>query len=118
MQEIGNGNPGLSLAEARTQMALWCLMKSPLLIGASLQQITQPYLQILLNKELIAWNQDSAGVQGYLRGSAAYSDGDSRGALPSEAATSILSHIATATQSTNWPVGTGFEGGVNQRPNP
>ena len=109
MQEIGNGNPGLSLAEARTQMALWCLMKSPLLIGASLQQITQPYLHILLNKELIAWNQDSAGVQGYLRASAAYPDGDTRGVLLSKDATIALSHISTAMRSTNGSSGTGLQ---------
>lgn len=109
LQEIGNGNPGLSVAEARTQMALWCLMKSPLLIGASLQQITQPYLQILLNKELIAWNQDSMGLQGYLRASATYSDGDARGALPSRDATIMLSHISAAMQSTNKFSGSSFQ---------
>lgn len=98
MQEIGNGHPGLSLAEARTQMALWCLMKSPLLIGASLQEISQPYLQILLNKELIAWNQDSAGIQGYLQASFAYPDGDTRGSLPSREAANMLSHLWSTTE--------------------
>lgn len=97
MMEIGNGQPGLSLGEARTQMTLWCLMKSPLLIGASLQRITKPYLDILLNRELISWNQDDAGVQGYLRASRAYDDGDVRGEPPAAEAAAALAAIAVAT---------------------
>eukprot|EP00038_Savillea_parva_P025307 m.47117 g.47117 ORF g.47117 m.47117 type:complete len:656 (-) comp6848_c0_seq1:2276-4243(-) len=102
MMEIGNGNPGLTLAEARTQMSLWCLMKSPLLIGASLQNIAKPYLDILLNKELIAWNQDDLGIQGYLRASSPYADGSDVGAQPSPRAAAVLAvaHNRLAALST------------------
>ena len=55
------GNPGLSVPEARTHFALWCLVKSPLLIGADLSKITPPYLEILKNKHLIAINQSPDG---------------------------------------------------------
>lgn len=80
-------------------MALWCLMKSPLLIGASLQKISPPYLKILLNRELIAWNQDDAGLQGYLRASSAYPNGDTRGAtLPSRAAAGLLSQLGRKSE--------------------
>jgi hypothetical protein len=98
MMEIGNGNPGLSVAEARTQFSLWCLMKSPLLIGASLQSITHKFLNILRNEELIAWNQDDAGLQGYLRASAAYEDGDTRSAALAAEAAHALAAIAASQQ--------------------
>ena len=60
------GNHGLSVPEARSHFALWCLVKSPLLIGCDLTKIAPPYLQILLNKELIAISQDPLGKQGKL----------------------------------------------------
>ena len=64
MLEIGNGD--ITLAEARTQFSLWCLMKSPLLIGADMQTIAMPFLQIMKNKELIAgtsaYTQSTAGA--------------------------------------------------------
>ena len=88
----------VSLFQARSQMALWCLMKSPLLIGASLQAITKPYLHILLNKELIAWNQDDGGVQGHLRATSAYADGDVRGERPARDAAAALAAAAAAAK--------------------
>jgi len=60
MLEIGNG--GLSAAEERTHFALWCLAKSPLLIGTDLSKISSTSLAVLLNTELIAINQDSLGI--------------------------------------------------------
>lgn len=59
MLEIGNG--GLSAAEERTHFGLWCLAKSPLLIGTDLSKISSTSLAVLLNTELIAINQDSLG---------------------------------------------------------
>ena len=51
------GNTGLTLAEQRTHFALWCLIKSPLLIGADVRTIAQESLAILKNAGLIAVNQ-------------------------------------------------------------
>jgi hypothetical protein len=64
MQEVGY--PGLSVPEARTHFALWCLVKSPLLIGADLRKIGKPFLAILKSAELIAISQDPLGKQGRL----------------------------------------------------
>ena len=52
--------------EARTHFALWCLVKSPLLIGADLRKIGKPFLAILKSAELIAISQDPLGKQGRL----------------------------------------------------
>lgn len=56
MLEVGNGN--LTLAEMRSHFALWAALKSPLLIGTPLDKITPETAAILLNKELISFNQD------------------------------------------------------------
>ena len=64
MLEVGNGD--LTLAEQRSHFALWCLMKSPLLIGADPRALTNESLAILTNSFLIAVNQDALGVQGTL----------------------------------------------------
>ena len=62
MLEIGNG--GMSTTEYRSQFNLWSIMAAPLLIGTDLRKITPADLQILLNKEVIAIDQDPLGRQG------------------------------------------------------
>jgi hypothetical protein len=63
--EVGNGE--LTLAEERSHFALWCLLKSPLIIGTDVQKLLPAALDILQNKRLIAVNQDPLAVQGTLR---------------------------------------------------
>ena len=62
MLEIGNG--GLSPDEARTQMSLWALLAAPLIAGNDLGAVTSDELAILVNSEVIAIDQDAAGMQG------------------------------------------------------
>ena len=59
------GNPGLSINEERVQLSLWSIMASPLLIGTDLNSISNDSLNVLLNKEVIAVNQDVLGMQGH-----------------------------------------------------
>ena len=56
MLEVGNGN--LTVEETRSHFALWAIMKSPLIIGTDLSNITQTNIDILQNKYLLAFNQD------------------------------------------------------------
>lgn len=70
MLEIGNGD--FTLAEQRSHFAIWCLMKSPLIIGADVRKLTEDSLAILKNEALIAVNQDDLGIQGTLRASYGY----------------------------------------------
>ncbi|KAJ8125133.1 hypothetical protein O1611_g8507 [Lasiodiplodia mahajangana] len=56
MLEVGNS--GLTLAEQRTHFAFWAAMKSPLLIGTNLNTASDDAKSILLNKYLLAFNQD------------------------------------------------------------
>lgn len=62
MLEVGNG--GMTTAEYRTHFSLWCISKSPLLIGCDITKMSQDTFNILTNTELIAVNQDSLGIQG------------------------------------------------------
>ena len=64
MLEIGNGQ--LSAEEGRTQLALWCIMKAPLLSGTDLSRATPSTLSTLAAADVIAVNQDPLGVQGTL----------------------------------------------------
>jgi alpha-galactosidase len=62
MLEVGNG--GMSETEYRSHFTLWAMMAAPLLIGTDLRTIQRPFLDILLNKEVIAVDQDTLGIQG------------------------------------------------------
>ena len=59
------GNPGLSISEQQSQFCLWAIFAAPLLFSADLRNIPQPSLDILLNMEIIAVNQDVLGRQGW-----------------------------------------------------
>lgn len=59
------GNPGLSISEQQTQFSLWAIFAAPLLISADLRTIAEASREILLNKEIIAVNQDVLGRQGW-----------------------------------------------------
>jgi alpha-galactosidase len=62
MLEVGNG--GMTDVEYRSHFSLWSIMAAPLLIGTDLRTIKPDALQILLNKEVIAVDQDPLAVQG------------------------------------------------------
>jgi alpha-galactosidase len=61
MLEIGNG--GMSLDEYRTHMSLWSMLASPLIAGNDLRDMPSDISAILMNKEVIAVDQDSLGHQ-------------------------------------------------------
>ena len=70
MLEVGNGK--LTLAENRTHFSLWAILAAPLLAGNDLPNMKPEIKSILLNKDVIAVNQDRLGKQG----SRVYSDGE------------------------------------------
>ncbi|HEX3020463.1 MAG TPA: alpha-galactosidase [Chitinispirillaceae bacterium] len=65
MLQIGNyKNGGPNDNEYRSHMSLWCIMAAPLILGNDIRNMNQVTRDILLNKEVIAVDQDSAGIQG------------------------------------------------------
>ena len=63
MLEVGNG--GMSADEYRTQMSLWAILAAPLLAGNDLSEMDETTRSILMNKEVIAVDQDEMGIQGF-----------------------------------------------------
>ena len=70
MLEVGNGR--LNLAENRTHFTLWAMLAAPLLAGNDLTAMTPGIKAILMNRDVIAIDQDPRGRQGVR----AYSDGE------------------------------------------
>jgi len=62
MLEVGNG--GMTTTEYRSHFSLWALMAAPLMAGNDLRSMTPEIRDILINKEVIAVNQDPLGRQG------------------------------------------------------
>ncbi|GLG93369.1 Probable alpha-galactosidase A, partial [Gryllus bimaculatus] len=58
------GNYGLSLDQSKTQMAIWAILAAPLIMSNDLRTIRPEFKDILLNREIIAINQDVLGIQG------------------------------------------------------
>ncbi|MBN2088946.1 glycoside hydrolase family 27 protein, partial [candidate division KSB1 bacterium] len=57
MLMVGVGDQ--TMDEWKTQFAMWCLLPSPLMIPSDLRSTPQEILDIYLNKEMIAVNQDT-----------------------------------------------------------
>jgi alpha-galactosidase len=62
MLEVGNGK--MTTEEYRTHMSLWALLAAPLLAGNDLSKMTAETKSILMNKAVIAIDQDKLGRQG------------------------------------------------------
>ena len=58
------GDYGLSYDQQRVHMGMWAIMASPLLMSVDLRAIRPESKALLLNKGVIAINQDPLGVQG------------------------------------------------------
>src|SRR2546427_10301120 len=64
MLEVGNG--GMTDDEYRAHFSLWAVMAAPLMAGNDVRTMTAVTRDMLTNKEVIAVDQDSLGVQGML----------------------------------------------------
>jgi alpha-galactosidase len=62
MLEVGNGH--MSADEYRTQMSLWSMLAAPLIAGNDLTEMDATTKSILINREVIAVDQDKLGKQG------------------------------------------------------
>ena len=63
MLEVGNGK--LTLAEDRAHFSMWAMIAAPLIAGNDLRKMDKSTLEVLTNKEVIAVNQDSLGIQAF-----------------------------------------------------
>ncbi|UWE10870.1 NPCBM/NEW2 domain-containing protein [Actinacidiphila bryophytorum] len=113
MLEVGNG--GMTDTEYRTHFSLWSMMNAPLLIGTDLRKATQATMDILLNKDVIALDQDPLGKQATVLSSAGgaqvvvkqLANGDRAVALYNES--DQPQHIATTAKAVGLPAsGAGY----------
>lgn len=67
----GKGHVGLAgctYSEYKTHFSLWAMLNSPLVIGCDIRNMDEETKNILLNKDIIAINQDPAGKQPFIAG--------------------------------------------------
>jgi hypothetical protein len=57
------GASGMTVDEERTHMSLWAMVASPLIIGADIPNMAKENLDIYLNRDVIAIDQDALGIQ-------------------------------------------------------
>ena len=62
MLEVGNG---MTENEDRAHFTMWCMMASPLILGNDLRNMSEATRNIIMNKEMIAIDQDPLGIQGW-----------------------------------------------------
>lgn len=62
MLEVGNGD--MTLDENKAHMSMWALLAAPLMAGNDLRRMSVTIQSVLTNPEVIAVNQDPAGIQG------------------------------------------------------
>lgn len=62
MLEVGNG--GMTVTEYESHFSLWAMLAAPLIAGNDMANMDADTLRILTNKDVIAVDQDSLGVQG------------------------------------------------------
>ena len=60
--EVGNG--GMNYEEQKSHFSMWALMAAPLMAGNDLTKMSEETKNILLNREVIAVNQDALGKAG------------------------------------------------------
>lgn len=62
MLEVGNG---MAVNEDRAHFSMWAMIAAPLIAGNDLRSMSKETLGILTDKDVIAVNQDSLGIQGF-----------------------------------------------------
>jgi alpha-galactosidase len=60
MLEVGNG---MAINEDRAHFSIWCMLAAPLIAGNDIRNMSKETKEILTNKEVLAVDQDSLGIQ-------------------------------------------------------
>lgn len=61
MMEVGNG---MTESEDRAHFSMWCMMAAPLILGNDIRSMTPATAALVMNKDMIAIDQDPLGIQG------------------------------------------------------
>ena len=63
MLMFGNPKAGLTPTQEASHLALWAILKSPLLLSTDVRSLTATQLEMLTNARMLAVSQDALGVQ-------------------------------------------------------
>jgi alpha-galactosidase len=63
---IIGGDRGMTLAETRTQLALWSMMSAPLILSSNLASLSPAAIAVLGNRAVLSVDQDPLGVMATL----------------------------------------------------
>ena len=58
---IIGGDSGMTLAETRSQLALWSMMSAPLILSSSLESLSSAAIAVLGNRTVLSVDQDAMG---------------------------------------------------------
>lgn len=108
---------GLTRAQFRTQLSMWAMLAAPLMVSDDLQTISRPSLAAIENPEVLAIDQDPAGVQGELASSSGegqvwskpLADGDRAVALLNRGTTPL--HVQTSAVAVGMPAASRYSVG-------
>ena len=100
MLEVGNG--GMSSTEYRSHFSLWAMMASPLMAGNDVAHMDQATRDILLNREVIAIDQDPLGQQGRRVAKNGDSETWVRPLAGGARAVLLFNRSSDTTQDVNW----------------
>jgi alpha-galactosidase len=107
---IIGGDPGLSTAETRSQLGLWSMMASPLILSSDVASLSPQSLSILGNKDVIAVDQDALGRQANLLRRSAALDVLIKPLSSGAYAVAAFNHGGTPATADLHPADLGFSG--------
>jgi len=55
---------GMSSNQSEAQFAIWAISAAPLILGSDVRKVSDATIQMLTNREVLAINQDTLGIQG------------------------------------------------------
>lgn len=91
---IIGGDSGVSLAESRSQLALWSMMSAPLILSSNVSKLSPQAIAILGNKAIIAVDQDPLGRMATLVSRSASTDVLFKPLANGDDAIAVLNHSA------------------------
>jgi alpha-galactosidase len=107
---IIGGDRGMTLAETRSQLALWAMMSAPLILSSDLDRLTPAAVRILGNRAVLAVDQDPLGRMATLLRRSPASDVLMKPLQDGGYAIAVLNRGAGALPVRLIPADLGFEG--------
>jgi len=107
---IIGGDVGMTLAESRSQLALWAMMSAPLILSSDVARLTPAAVRILGNRAVLSVDQDPLGRMATLLRRSASSDVLIKPLHDGGYAVAVLNRGTAALPARLSPADLGFEG--------